>query len=404
MSVCSLVIAACGSSGGGGSSAGGKTTMTWFMWTGSSAEVQAWKHLADMVTAKYPDITLNFQTTSFTDYWTKLAAEVSGGNAPCILGMQSLRTPQFGSLLQPLNSLMAKYGVNTSQFNQSIINGLKSNGQQVAVPYDFGPLVVYYNKNAFQKAGLAMPGAGWTTAQFLADAKKLTGGKQYGFAAFPYPDWIIPWSMSNEGFNPVTASGTTQFTSPKFEQAMQWYVNLVQKEKVSSPVPSTNDPTWPINQYLSGNAAMIVDGPWDLINTKAQAKFGVGIAPMPAGAGGSQTVSAGSGFGISANCKTPDQAMQAISVITSPAALKYLGEQGRAFPARTAEQKYWYKNAVPGAQATLTEALKGAVPYLTTTKWNSISQLFVQYGVQAMNGQMSVPNFINTVNSQAGGS
>jgi multiple sugar transport system substrate-binding protein len=357
-----------------------------------------------MVTAKYPNITLNFQTTSFTDYWTKLAAEVSGGNAPCILGMQSLRTPQFGNLLQPLDSMMAKYHVDPSQFDPSIMNGLKVNGKQVAIPYDFGPTVVYYNKDAFKRAGLPMPGPGWTTAQFLSDAKKLTTGKRYGFAAFPYPDSIIPWSLSNYGFNPVTAGRTTQFNNPKFEQAMQWYVSLVRQQKVAPPVPATNDATWPVNQYLAGNTAMVLDGPWDLINTRAQAKFAVGIAPMPAGASGSRTLSAGSGFGISANCKTPDQAMQAISVITSPAAEKYLAQQGRAFPARTAEQQYWYKNAVPGAKATLNAALKGAVPYLTTTKWNSISQLFMQYGVQAMNGQLPVPNFITTVDSQAGGS
>ena len=96
--------------------------------------------------------------------------------------------------------------------------------------------------------------------------------------------------------------------------------------------------------------------------------------------------------------------MQAISVITSPAAEQYLGTLGRAFPARTAQQKYWYKNAVPGAQTAMDAALQGAAPYLTTTKWNAVSQLFMQYGVQAMNGQMSVPTFVSNVDSQTGGS
>src|SRR5437868_1722940 len=88
-----VALAGCGGnnggSGGGGSS-GGKTNLTWFMWTGSAAEVQSWKHIADMVTQKYPDITITFQTASFNDYFTKLAAQASGGNAACLLGMQSL--------------------------------------------------------------------------------------------------------------------------------------------------------------------------------------------------------------------------------------------------------------------------------------------------------------------------
>jgi len=176
-----LAVAGCGGNGGGGAggaSSGGKTNLTWFMWTGSSTEVQSWKHIADMVTQKYPDITITFQTASFNDYFTKLAAQASGGNAPCLLGMQSGRAPGLGQLLRPLNDLATKNGVDLSQFDQTIIQGLQVKGQQVAVPYDLGPLVIYYNKDMLTKAGVPLPKPGWTTDEFLTDAKKLTtGGK-----------------------------------------------------------------------------------------------------------------------------------------------------------------------------------------------------------------------------------
>jgi multiple sugar transport system substrate-binding protein len=153
---------------------------------------------------------------------------------------------------------------------------------------------------------------------------------------------------------------------------------------------------------MSGNAAMVVDGPWDLINTKAQAKFQVGLAPVPAGPNGSRSVTAGSGFGISRNCKFPDQTMKAISVITGPEAQQYLGEQGRAFPARTAQQQYWYKNAVPGAQQALETANKNSEPLRATKQWNQLSQLFMQYGIQAVNGQQPVQTWLQNVQQQAG--
>ena len=110
--VAAIALAGCGGNSGGSNegSSGGKTRLTWFMWTGSDAEVQSWKHLADMVTQKYPDITITFQTASFTDYFTKLAAQASGGNAPCLLGMQSLRAPGLGQLLRPLDDLAKKEG------------------------------------------------------------------------------------------------------------------------------------------------------------------------------------------------------------------------------------------------------------------------------------------------------
>jgi multiple sugar transport system substrate-binding protein len=398
-----LALVGCGGGGGGASSAsGGKTTLTWFMWSGSDVEVQAWKHVGAMVTQKYPKITVKFQTTSFPDYWTKLAAQASGGDAACILGMQSLRTPGLGQLLKPLDDLAKQNGVNMADFDKSITDGLSINGKLVAVPYDLGPLVVFYNKTAFKKAGVPEPKPGWTVQDFLSAGKKLTSGNKYGFAAFPLPDWMIPWGMSLYGVNPVNNDGQATLTSPDFVKAMQWYVDLVQKEKIAPQVPATNDYSWPVNQFLSGNVAMVVDGPWDLINTKSQAKFDVGIAPMPAGDSGSKTVSAGSGFGISASCKAPEEAMKAISVITGPEAQQYLGEQGRAFPARIKQQQYWYKNAVPGAKATLEAASASAVPYRTTAKWNQVTQLLVQYGIEAMNGQSSVQKVLQNVQQQAG--
>jgi multiple sugar transport system substrate-binding protein len=391
-----------GSSGGSDVSAGGKAKLTWFMWTGSNAEVQAWKHLADMVTQKYPDIQITFQTASFNDYFTKLAAQASGGNAPCLLGMQSLRAPGLGQLLMPLDEQVKKAGINLADFDQSIVKGLQVDGKQVAVPYDFGPLMIYYNRDMFAKAGVPAPRPGWTTDDFLRDAKTLTSNGKYGFAAFPVVDWTIPFATSLFGVNPVTPDGKAQLTNPQFVKAMQWYADLVQKEKVAPSIPATNDATWPINQYMSGNAAMVVDGPWDLINTKAQAKFKVGLAPVPAGPNGSRTVTAGSGFGISRNCKFPEQTMKAISVITGPEAQQYLGEQGRAFPARTAQQQYWYKNAVPGAQQALEAANKNSEPLRATKQWNQLSQLFMQYGIQSVNGQQPVQTWLQNVQQQAG--
>ena len=77
--------------------------LTWFMWSGTEPEVVAWKHVAELVTQKYPDITVEFQTTSFPDYWTKLPALAAAGKLPDIVSLQSLRAPGFASLMVPLD-------------------------------------------------------------------------------------------------------------------------------------------------------------------------------------------------------------------------------------------------------------------------------------------------------------
>ena len=85
-----VLLVACGGNNGNsssGSSSGGPVTLTWFMWSGSDVEKNAWLHVADMVTQKYPNIKIQFETTPFNSYWTKLTTEAASGKAPCVIGL-----------------------------------------------------------------------------------------------------------------------------------------------------------------------------------------------------------------------------------------------------------------------------------------------------------------------------
>jgi multiple sugar transport system substrate-binding protein len=398
-----LAVAACGSNGGGGSTtADGRTTLVWNMWSGSTAEVDAWNHLSQMVTAKYPDTSLEFQTSSFNDYWTKLAAQASGGDTGCILGVQSLRARSIAPLLVPLGDMLAGAGINAADFDQSIWKGLQVDGKQLAIPYDFGPLVMFYNVDRFREAGVPVPSVKWTVQDFLSAAQSLTTGGKYGFALYPTIDSVIPWSLSLKGTDPVTSDGKLDLSQQGFVEAVQWYTDLVNKLHVAPQVAASSDPTPALSSFIAGSAAMVVDGPWQLVNVKKQAKFEVGVLPIPAGASGSHSQVAGSGFGISQTCPDPEKALQAIAVLTGPEALQYLAEQGRAYPARTAQQDAWFSPELANAKEGLKAAIDNSVSSPATENYTQVSQLFMQYGVQAVNGQQSVPDFLNSVQQQTG--
>ena len=141
--------------------------LTWFMWSGSEPEVTAWKHVADLVTQKYPDISVEFQTTSFPDYWTKLPALAASRQAarhrePAKPAGAGLRQAD-GAARRPHQGRQFR----CRRFDQSIMKGLSRDGKQFALPYDFGPLVLYYNHDMFAKAGVPLPKPGWTEADFM---------------------------------------------------------------------------------------------------------------------------------------------------------------------------------------------------------------------------------------------
>jgi multiple sugar transport system substrate-binding protein len=400
------LLAACGGGGGGGGDSGsgssGSKTLTWFMWSGSDVEKNAWLHVADMVTQKYPNIKIKFETTPFNDFWTKLTTEAASGSAPCIIGLQGQRAPQYGDLLVPLDDQMSKAGIKGSDYVPSITKGLQYKGKQVALPYDVGPFVMFYNKDAFKAAGLKEPAIGWTTAEFVADAKALTKPPKYGFWAQSDPGALMPFVLSESGQAAVNASGELDMDNPAWHAGAQFYTDLVSKDKVAAPIPSANSSTAAANQFLAGNAYMALDGPWDLINARQQAKFKVGIAPMPAGASGSKTWSDGSGFGVTKDCKDQDEAFKAVSVMVGADAENYLGNLGRAYPALIAAQNSWYTgNKTQDVKPVMDYSLTNSVPYATTPKWQQVVTAFSKQAVATYNGQGTVDDLLKQAQAQA---
>ena len=396
-----LALTGCsGSASSGQSSAGGATSLDWVIWGNTPPEIASAEHIAGLVHASDPNLTVKVQTMSWPDYWTKLPTTLAGGNPPCLVSMQMGHVREFADSLLPLDNLLASASINVSDFDPGIMKALQVDGKQLAIPYDLGPIVMYYNKDMFKAAGLAEPQNGWTIDEFVADAKKLTSGSNYGFSMDNTIEAMEQWAPTLTGSLPVADSGKLAINTPEMVSALNWYAGLVNKEKVAPPVIASPSSTASV-AFLGGTAAMYTDGPWSMINNKAQAKFNLGIVTVPAGPKGVTGPIEGSGFGISKKCSNPTAAIKALAVLTGPDALSYMGNEGRAFPARTAQQASWYKNAVDGAQTTLEAAMKNGVPFRATTYWTEDGLNYSQGVVSVINGNSPAADFLKTVQDQS---
>jgi multiple sugar transport system substrate-binding protein len=349
-----------------------------------------------MVTAKYPDIKIELQTTAFGDYWTKLPVLAASNQLPDIVSMQSLRMKNFYSILEPLDERIKADKFDIDAFEPSIIANMQEDGATYALPYDNGPWVVYYNQDMFEAAGVPLPKPGWTQAEFLATAKALTKDGKYGFGIAPL-NWF-PIALG-DGADYLNADGELDLTNEAFVKATQWYLDLVTKEKVAAPVPASAAPdAITLGAFDSGAAAMYIDGPWMVIGKDVKFKFG--LATQPAGSAGGKSMTAGSGFGVAASSQHKDEAWKAIQVLTSPEALEYLGKEGRALPARKAQQELWYNSAaknVTGARETLSYEFEHAVPYRITENWNQVENLFNQYMPLAFGGSQDAKQVLEQI-------
>ncbi len=240
-----IVAAACSSGSGSASS------VSWFFWVGSPAEVEAAQHNAQLVTDKYPNIHVDFSSTSWTSYWQKLPAEASTHSMPCIAGLQFGYVGAVGDNFIPLNSFIKKNHFSLKPFEPAMIHELSHNGKLLALPYDFGPVVIAYNKDLFAKKHVPLPKSGWTWQQFLDTAKKLTGNGTYG--------WLP--GLSNELAYDLTGvpnayvnNGKFDATNPAWVQGIEKQAELSYKYHVT-PTFSTS-PNWATQEFDSGNVGM----------------------------------------------------------------------------------------------------------------------------------------------------
>lgn len=381
------------------SASGEQVELRWAMSADSQAEVDVWQNLADRVTAEYPNVKIKLETTAYKDYYNKLTTQAAGNDLPCIAGLQAQRVPDVGELFVPLDDKLSGL-VDIQDYEASIVEGLTNDGNLLAVPYDLGPYVIFYNIDMFKEAGLEEPQPGWTKEQFLEAAHALTKDGKYGYAVDGTPDMWFPYVLSIGG-SYLDAEGNPDLTNDKVVQGFTFVTDLVTEEKVAPAPPATGASNWPADQWRNGNVAMVIDGPWQLINARDTVSFEVGLTTPPAFDGTSITTMSGTGFGVTASCSNPEEAAQAISVIIGPDSQQYIAEEGRGFPAYKAAQDYWYDVAnVPTARPAIEKALETVDPFRTSPGWNRVNSLLQQYAVQAFNGQATPEEVLANVQSQ----
>jgi len=128
---------------------------------------------------------------SYDDTWQKYAAGLSNGQLPDIVQLEDVRTQEAidtRSFL-PVQSCINASHYNTSDFIPRVLAYWRVGGVQQAMPFAVSNPILYYNKLAFQKAGLNPASPPATLPQLLADARVL---KAKGFGTGLKLD---PWHL-----------------------------------------------------------------------------------------------------------------------------------------------------------------------------------------------------------------
>ncbi|OOQ52366.1 sugar ABC transporter substrate-binding protein [Streptomyces antibioticus] len=282
------------SAGGADDDASKETTLTfWHAWS-APGEVKAVQALVDGFEKAHPNIHVTV-VGNMTDDKINQALRAGGTKAPDVIS--SFTTNNVGKFcssgaLVDLNPFFEKAGVDPdTTFPKAMNEYTQFEGDRCAVPLLGDAYGLYYNKTAFEKAGISGPPKTWS--EFEADAKKLTipQGDSYEQLGFMpnYHGWETTTEHYLGQFSPTyfdKAGKSTIATDPAVPAAFTLQKKLVDGlggfKRLEKYRSGLGDEWGPKHPFHTGQVAMQLDGEWRLgMALDAKPDFEIGVAPLP---------------------------------------------------------------------------------------------------------------------------
>ncbi len=330
--------------------------------------------------AANPDIKVDYESVPMSDIFTKYKTLIAGGVAPDVMAMNLENAYTFGSMgvLEPLDEWITKSGYDTSKIYQSTLDSFKVDGVQYSMPATFSDVVLFYNKDLFDAAGIGYPTRDWTQKELIAAATALTkdtnnDGKidQFGYN---FPWWPVILGMY--GATIWSADGKTcTLNSPEGVKAFQTIVDARYVDKYAPTADQLAEQgDW--DMFMAGKLAMFPTGPWAVQPFNDKVSFTYDIAHMPAGDKQSTLVFANS-YAMAAASKNKDAAWKFLSFATGPEGTK-IRQDGKyeISPVKEIAEKYYVASLAgddPEHAIVFMEALDYAVRQPLHANWNMIS-------------------------------
>ncbi len=379
------------------------TSSVSFMVFGDPAERQAYADLVDAFHEAHSDIEVELRhIPSQGDYLTRLATDFAAGSPPDVSLMNFRRYAAFAAedLLEPLGPYLEESDlIGIGDFYDVSIEGFLWQGELMCIPQNISSLVVYYNEDLFDEAGLPYPADDWGWEEFVQAASVLTRDvdgdgtiDQYGLGAEPSLFRLAPFVWQNDAplVDNLENPSRLTLTRPPSLAALQWFVDLRQ---VHGVVPTRVEEAAQDSEsrFIAGTTAMFLNSRRGTPTYREIASFTWDVAPLPHG-----KVAAGvlhsDGYCMSVATENKDAAWTFIEYANSVAGQTVIAGSGRTVPSlkAVAESPAFLDPSLPPARARVwldTAAVLRVVPVIST--WEEIEDTASQEIERAFYGDIT---------------
>jgi len=316
-------------------------------------EIEIRRQIAELYAKKNPDVEIEMVYLAGSRF-DKQQTMITAGNAPDILYINQpfLAVWATKGALMDLTPFIQKDGGIKKVFagiHPKAIECVTYKGKIWAMPFEFGPMAIVYNKDLFRKAGVPVPPTSWedpkwTWEEFINRAKKLTkdtngDGRpdQFGINMDLW-DCFRTW-LRQAGTDVLNKEGSECLISPdnpNAVEAFQFMYDTMYKYKVApTPIMTSDTPTF--SQFMTGKLAMFNYGRWlNTFKSIKDFKWDVGAFPHQKRSAGFMPVLH---YGISTQCKNPEIAWDFLKFLITKEPQVVNSRSGMAVPVLQAAVK-----------------------------------------------------------------
>ncbi len=341
-----------------------KTTIQFSSW-GSESELKILEPILADFERDNPDIKVDFMHIP-QNYFQKIHLLFASNTAPDVIFVNNQYLPIYinAGVLEDLSG----YDFEFDKFYDKSLKALSRDDKIYAVPRDVSNLVIYYNKDLFDKYNVPYPKKGWTFDEFLLTAQKLTHRPEvFGVSFEDEPLFYLPY-LTSMGVNDFS-----DFNDEKMQKGLRFYADLRNKYHVAPKKEESASATM-AQMFLQGRLGMHLSGRWLVPKYRQEAKFDWDVVEFPKGEKGSVVPLDSSGWAVAKSSKHKQESVRLIKYLSSKESLEKFTKSGLIVPARVdvANSKYFLDGEKPKNTCVFLDVIETSVPTPVTVNFRQV--------------------------------
>jgi multiple sugar transport system substrate-binding protein len=268
----------------GAAAAGGPASVTYTQFSGSGDNLKYLNQMLEAFQKMNPNVKVTIETIGYGEYFTQMQTRVAAGTAPDAyeLNYENFVTYAKKGVLMDMNPLFKAAKFDKATLDGNALAAFNADGKQYGLPASFSDVLLFYNKELFDKAKVAYPTDAWTWKEELAAAQKIRALDEKTFGIFqPIQFWEL-YKMVQQNGGSILNNDKTKFTlnTPQNVETLQFMVDRVNKYNVT-PTEAQLAGMGDWDLFKSGRLGMIVTGIWAFPDFIRDCTFSWDVAVEP---------------------------------------------------------------------------------------------------------------------------